>query len=131
MDMKEQISQKKYISLYIDRSIITSLKMYSAKRGIMRYSMVAEWVISQAYKEIADSEKYSDLKKEYKKELTGFINLKKGRPSDNTGLLKDKLTLYLSSSVTKYVYRTSRKFQLSVSGASELLIRIGLSNQKV
>ena len=129
--MKEQKSQKKYISLNIDRSIIASLKMYSAKRGIMSYSTVAEWVISQAYKEIADIEKYSELKEKYKKEFTGFVNLKKGRPSDNSGLLKDKLTLYLSSSVIKYVYRTSRKFQLSVSGASELLIRIGLSNQKL
>lgn len=44
--------------------------------------------IAQAYKEIADIEKYSYLKKIYKEKITGFVNLKQGRPSDNTGLKK-------------------------------------------
>ena len=100
-------------------------------RRTLRYSMVAEWLISQAFKEIENIEKYSALEEKYRRELEGFLNLKRGKPVEKTDIMKTKITFYFGESVVKYIYRTHRRFPLSVSSACEILLRIGLARENV
>ena len=121
--------QKKYCSLNVERSVINRLKVTAAKRGWMRYSIIAEEFIIKAYKQLESIEKYSEVLEVFKKELDGFTPMKRGKPAKEFLNTKMKLTLYLSPACIKYLYRINRRFGLSISGVGELLLRIGLRNE--
>ena len=124
--MSENEATKKYLSVNVDKSIISKLKTYSATQGVMRYSGITEELLSLACKKADSIEKYSELKDIFSEKLTGFINIKKGRPLKNIKIPKGRLTLYLDNAILKNIYETSKKYQLSISGSVEMLLRIVL-----
>ena len=124
--MKKVAGEKAYFSVNVDKSVVDRLKIEAAKRGWMRYSVVAESFLRKAYKELQEVNRYAEVKEKYKSTLRGFVPLKRGRPPKETSSKKVKLTLYLSPPVVKYFYRLKRKFGLSLNAACELLLRVGM-----
>lgn len=48
LPMNKNIVEKKYLSVSIDKSVISKLKTYSAKEGVMQYSSIANNLLSEA-----------------------------------------------------------------------------------
>lgn len=124
--MNKNIVEKKHLSVSIDKSVISKLKTYSAKEGVMQYSSIANNLLSEAYKNVDAIETYAKFKDVFSKELIDFINIKKGRPLEKIKKPKSGITLFLDLTVINNVYRTSKKYQLSISGSVEILLRIVL-----
>lgn len=117
---------KTHSSFFVHTSIAAKLKKTASGLGWTRYSVTANRIIQEAYNKIQTIDDYSILEEKYKRQLAGFVSLKRGRPANTKKMPKVRLSVSLSQTSLGIVRRVARKYALSLTASAELLFRIGL-----